>query len=227
MSTTPKNATKVGLSDEAKAAAASKTGKPADAVKPEHVITAQPVGRPSGPVAATVMSAGSLPKGMTSDKLEAAAVPAKQQRADHRAAKKAAGSRKAPTARKASTPRTPAAKKATTSKASTPAKAAPAKVTAPARKAAPAGTNPVSGTARLSAGALAPLVLKHLEANATEALSPSAIGKALGRSSGAVAKQLVKLTAAGTIRRTSTKPLQYQAAKATGKGTQAPVAVAS
>lgn len=175
----------VGLTDEAKAAAAAKTS------------------RPSGPVAATVVSAGALPKGMTSDKLDKAAVPAKQQRAEHRAAKKATSTRKATSARKVPT--------------STKAKAPAAKKVAPS-----AGvTLNTDGTKRLTSGALGELVAKHMKAHAGEDQSPTQVAKALGRSSGAVANALDRLKVDGVVKRTSDKPRRYTAPKtpqaATGK----------
>jgi hypothetical protein len=41
--------------------------------------------------------------------------------------------------------------------------------------------------------------------------SPSAIGRALGRSSGAVGNALVRLTIDGTVTETSAKPRRYTA----------------
>lgn len=177
--------TKVGLTDEAKAAAAAKTS------------------RPSGPVAATIVSTGSLPKGMTSDQLDKAAVPAKQQRAEHRAAKKA-------TPRKASTPRATAAKKASTAKAPAAKKAAAPIVTA---------TTNTDGSKRLTSGGLGTLVRKHMEAHRGEDLSPSQVAKSLGRSSGAVANALDRLKVDGIVKRTSDKPRRYAAPK-TAKAAQ-------
>lgn len=67
-------------------------------------------------------------------------------------------------------------------------------------------------SARLRKGALGDLVTEHLGARPDEALTPSAIGKALGRSSGAVANALEKMVADGSATRVSDKPKRYAAA---------------
>jgi predicted transcriptional regulator len=64
--------------------------------------------------------------------------------------------------------------------------------------------------ARLGKGALAKLVLDYLQENAHGELSPTAVAKALDRSSGAVANALERLTAKGSVRKTSEKPRRYQ-----------------
>lgn len=72
-----------------------------------------------------------------------------------------------------------------------------------------AGRSNRSGTARLRTGQLHGMVEDYLAENPGEH-GPVEIGKALGRSSGAVANALEKLAAAGTATRTSQKPRRYQ-----------------
>ncbi len=62
---------------------------------------------------------------------------------------------------------------------------------------------------RLSKGQLRSLVLGYLRNRPGEEHSPTAVGKALGRSSGAVGNALTKLAAEGTVTETSTKPRRY------------------
>jgi hypothetical protein len=67
--------------------------------------------------------------------------------------------------------------------------------------------------ARLSAGALDPLVLDYLKKHkATAPHGPSQVAKALGRSSGAVGNCLVRLTGAKKAKQVSDKPLRYDLA---------------
>jgi hypothetical protein len=75
---------------------------------------------------------------------------------------------------------------------------------------------PVDGAAtgqptRLGKGALRGMVEDYLTERAGEQLSPSAIGKALGRSSGAVSNALVKLVADGYAVQTQDKPKRFTA----------------
>jgi hypothetical protein len=78
-----------------------------------------------------------------------------------------------------------------------------------------------SGSERLAPGALNDVVLAHLQANAGEALGPSQVAKAIDRSSGAVAKALVRLVAAGTVQAAGTAPLRYRVAKGATKASTA------
>jgi DNA-binding transcriptional ArsR family regulator len=68
------------------------------------------------------------------------------------------------------------------------------------------------GAARLRPGALGGLVVDYLKAHAEEALGPTAVGKGLGRSQGAVANALARLAEAGTVTVVSETPRRYQLA---------------
>ncbi|GAA2693160.1 MULTISPECIES: helix-turn-helix domain-containing protein [Actinosynnema] len=86
--------------------------------------------------------------------------------------------------------------------------------------AVPVGVGGVVG--RLAPGALRGMVEDHLRDNAGE-FGPTAIGKVLNRSAGAVHNALEKLVAAGVVTRTSDKPKRYalaaqEADGATGRG---------
>lgn len=71
---------------------------------------------------------------------------------------------------------------------------------------------PVPGqSTRLGKGALRGMVEDYLTGRAGEQLSPSAIGKALGRSSGAVSNALDKLVADGYAVQTQDKPKRFAA----------------
>jgi hypothetical protein len=67
-----------------------------------------------------------------------------------------------------------------------------------------------AGSARLRPGALRDMVLAHLRERPGQSHSPTAIGKALARSAGAVANACEKLAADGVITQTSEKPRQYR-----------------
>ncbi|WP_146241410.1 MarR family transcriptional regulator [Actinokineospora spheciospongiae] len=67
---------------------------------------------------------------------------------------------------------------------------------------------------RLAPGALRGMVEDHLREHPGEEFSPSAIGKALNRSSGAVHNALEKLVDNGCAMRTSDKPKRYSLAAA-------------
>lgn len=67
----------------------------------------------------------------------------------------------------------------------------------------------VEAPTRLAKGALGDLVREHLAAHEGEALGPSAIGKGLGRSQGAVANALERMVAAGLVERVSDRPRRY------------------
>lgn len=72
---------------------------PAEPAPQGEPVKAPAAQRPSGPVVATQVSAGTLPKGMRSDQLEKLAVPA----AEHRATTPAPRAKRAPAAKKATT----------------------------------------------------------------------------------------------------------------------------
>jgi biotin operon repressor len=74
---------------------------------------------------------------------------------------------------------------------------------------APEDTPAPGRTGRLGKGALRGMVEDYLTGRAGEQLSPSAIGTALGRSSGAVANALDKLVADGYAVQTQDKPKRY------------------
>lgn len=67
-------------------------------------------------------------------------------------------------------------------------------------------------TGRLGKGELGTLVLEYLIAHPSDDLGPTAIGKALARSQGAVANCLSKLAGSGDIVQTSDKPRRYRLA---------------
>jgi len=64
--------------------------------------------------------------------------------------------------------------------------------------------------ARLGSGALRGLVEDYLRDHAADTFGPGAIGKALGRSAGAVNNALEKLVETGYARRTQDKPKRFQ-----------------
>jgi DNA-binding MarR family transcriptional regulator len=65
-------------------------------------------------------------------------------------------------------------------------------------------------THRLGRGALGTLVRKYLAARPDEDLGPTQIGKALGRSQGAVSNALGRLEASGQAQLVSTSPRRYR-----------------
>jgi DNA-binding IclR family transcriptional regulator len=73
-------------------------------------------------------------------------------------------------------------------------------------------TSSASGAARLGRGELSGLVLGYLVEHRGDAIGPSAIAKALERSSGAVGNACERLTEAGKLRRTSDAPRRYAVA---------------
>ena len=77
--------------------------------------------------------------------------------------------------------------------------------------AAPDG--PVHSTDRLARGELSTLVRAYLLARPGEDLGPTQIGKALGRSQGAVSNALVRLEAAGDAQLVSASPRRYRIAE--------------
>jgi hypothetical protein len=78
----------------------------------------------------------------------------------------------------------------------------------------PAGSTPVSDSGdvagRLRPGQLGTLVLEYLLAHQEQEWSPTAVGKALGRSTGAVANALAKFAASGDAVLTSETPRRYR-----------------
>jgi DNA-binding MarR family transcriptional regulator len=69
---------------------------------------------------------------------------------------------------------------------------------------------PTPRDGRLRRGALGALVRDYLAARPGEDLGPTQIGKALGRSQGAVANALARLEGQGAIREVSTMPRRYR-----------------
>lgn len=69
----------------------------------------------------------------------------------------------------------------------------------------------IPATGRLHPGSLQELVAAFMRDHAAEEWSPTAIGRATGRSSGAIANALAKFEREGTVRETSGKPRRYQA----------------
>ena len=69
---------------------------------------------------------------------------------------------------------------------------------------------PKSGGERLERGALGALVRDYLAARPDEDLGPSQVGKALGRSQGAVSNALARLETAGEARLVSVTPRRYR-----------------
>jgi DNA-binding MarR family transcriptional regulator len=80
----------------------------------------------------------------------------------------------------------------------------------PAEATAPDPTSPGTGSERLGRGALGSLVRDYLAAHPGEDLGPTQVGKALGRSQGAVSNALVRLEAAGEARLVSVTPRRYR-----------------
>jgi DNA-binding MarR family transcriptional regulator len=70
--------------------------------------------------------------------------------------------------------------------------------------------DPKSGGKRLERGALGALVRDYLAARPEEDLGPSQVGKALGRSQGAVSNALARLETAGEARLVSVTPRRYR-----------------
>jgi len=75
----------------------------------------------------------------------------------------------------------------------------------------PTVESPTPRDGRLRRGALGALVRDYLAARPDEDFGPTQIGKALGRSQGAVANALARLEAEGAIRLAGTAPLRYRA----------------
>jgi DNA-binding IclR family transcriptional regulator len=91
--------------------------------------------------------------------------------------------------------------------------AAPARKTRPAPKKTGASEQAAGSGDRLRPGALGDLVADYLRANGGEPLGPTAVGKGLGRSQGAVANALARLAEAGTVVCVSESPRRYRLAE--------------
>ena len=76
-----------------------------------------------------------------------------------------------------------------------------------------ASDGPVRSTYRLARGELSPLVRAYLAARPGEDLRPSGIGKALGRSQGAVSNAVARLEVAGDAQLASASPRRYRIAE--------------
>ena len=66
------------------------------------------------------------------------------------------------------------------------------------------------GSGRLGRGALGTLVRDYLAARPGEAFGPAAVGKALGRSQGAVSNSLASMAARGEVELVGDKPRRYR-----------------
>ena len=71
---------------------------------------------------------------------------------------------------------------------------------------------PVENSGRLGRGALGTLVRDYLAARPEEAFGPSAVGKALGRSQGAVSNSLAAMAAHGEVELVGDQPRRYRIA---------------
>jgi len=79
----------------------------------------------------------------------------------------------------------------------------------------PAAHEPVvteDGSSRLARGELGTLVREYLAARPGEDFGPSAVGKALGRSQGAVSNSLATMAARGEVELVGDKPRRYRIA---------------
>jgi len=76
-----------------------------------------------------------------------------------------------------------------------------------------ASDGPVRSTDRLARGELGTLVRAYLLARPGEDLGPTQIGKALGRSQGAVSNALARLEVAGDAQLVSASPRRYRIAE--------------
>jgi hypothetical protein len=85
----------------------------------------------------------------------------------------------------------------------------------------PPAEPPSTNSGRLGAGQLRQLVLGCLAERPGQALSPTAIAKALGRSAGAVANALQILAGQGAVTQTQPKPRRYTITAAGGDQTNA------
>jgi hypothetical protein len=69
---------------------------------------------------------------------------------------------------------------------------------------------PAESSGRLGRGALGTLVREFLAARPGEAFGPTAVGKALGRSQGAVSNSLATMAARGEVELVGDKPRRYR-----------------
>jgi DNA-binding MarR family transcriptional regulator len=78
----------------------------------------------------------------------------------------------------------------------------------------PKSSAPTPGASgdRLAPGGLGALVLAYLAARPGESFGPSAVGKALGRSGGAVSNALAAMAVRGQVTQVGDKPRRYQIA---------------
>ncbi|GAA1112059.1 helix-turn-helix domain-containing protein [Streptomyces javensis] len=83
---------------------------------------------------------------------------------------------------------------------------------APAEEATPAPVQKAKASARLARGGLRQMVYEYLEAHPDEAVTAPRLAKALGRSAGAVANALVKLTGQGQAELIGESPRRYRLA---------------
>jgi DNA-binding MarR family transcriptional regulator len=92
-----------------------------------------------------------------------------------------------------------------------------ARRSSPGAAVSPTHESPKPRDGRLRRGALGALVRAYLAARPGEDHGPTQIGKALGRSQGAVANALARLEAEGAIRLASTSPRRYRVADTSTK----------
>ena len=80
------------------------------------------------------------------------------------------------------------------------------------RRRSAASDTPVNktGLPKLGKGGLEALVLDHMAAHAKVEFSPSELGNALSRSSGAIANALARFTEKGWVVQTSARPRRYR-----------------
>jgi len=90
----------------------------------------------------------------------------------------------------------------------------PARARRPAKETKPAEAATDAGKARLGSGQLRDMVLRLLRDHPDEDFSPSAMGKRLDRSSGAISNACDRLQANGAVVRTSDKPRKFRIAAA-------------
>jgi hypothetical protein len=95
----------------------------------------------------------------------------------------------------------------------------PATPASPAEPASPA-VQPPAGSGRLRSGQLRQLVLGCLAERPGQALSPTAVAKALDRSAGAVANALRVLAGQGAVTQAQAKPRRYAITPAGGGQTE-------
>jgi hypothetical protein len=90
---------------------------------------------------------------------------------------------------------------------------APTQTAARAAKLVQPASDNSESAGRLGRGELAGLVADFMAAHRGEAVGPTAVAKALGRSSGAVANALGRLTEAGTVALVGDQPRRYRLAR--------------